>query len=678
MHTVIILSKHSSDLLREFRFLFQPFVNNDTISFCDWNESGTDLSTSVPDLYKLIKGRTEWRAVIISAEPVYGKRTGPVPDEKNPFDFPGEVSEDPIPRDSTVPVIRLSHMICGYPAAPVRNFEEGYEYTDEITGKTCRVRASELSKEEFYSLSETYKDGLRPIYLKEKVSEEIEQTRKALEEKYSFTDVRPQEVYLISMRRHPDDENYIYESWKSPFEIESSDFCRRNNYPGICRFLCYSITNPENSRYMKELTEFWLAVLSVSVNKIPASTLQAYKLYRLGVDVSKEELSDLLNNHLNKMEAALTFVQQRLRMKPENTFEEGAEIVEKQHIPVIFSESSGKDLYIDTGHVGLSRDYPNDELEYWNTQVREKQGSVDRFLKMPRRAIDRASSHVKGRADSFFEDEYELDRFQIEELQDELDILELELLTSDTRSVIDEQRIRKEMKKVDSQVKKDIAVRMRRNVVISTGVIILLIYMIGYFPYIFNSLKLGKQQFFASLGLTLGATVLASTGGIAALFLLRGKIIASMERFNDLMRELINSVNGSAKKFEGYFSTLCTYMKAQSIYAGLTKKNDAVSERTLRLRTHKQALKMSIERDEEFAAAFGVKRIADFEKNVTRFFDEDKLPKDNRLYYYEPDGGKSEIPLNTAGDMIRPPYKFIAGLVIEREDLYEETKGEDS
>ena len=163
-----------------------------------------------------------------------------------------------------------------------------------------------------------------------------------------------------------------------------------------------------------------------------------------------------------------------------------------------------------------------------------------------------------------------------------------------------------------------------------------------------------------------------------ALFLLRGKIIASMERFNDLMRELINSVNGSAKKFEGYFSTLCTYMKAQSIYAGLTKKNDAVSERTLRLRTHKQALKMSIERDEEFAAAFGVKRIADFEKNVTRFFDEDKLPKDNRLYYYEPDGGKSEIPLNTAGDTIRAPYKFIAGLVIEREDLYEEAKGEDS
>ena len=31
MHTVIILSKHSSDLLREYRYLFQPFVDKGAI-----------------------------------------------------------------------------------------------------------------------------------------------------------------------------------------------------------------------------------------------------------------------------------------------------------------------------------------------------------------------------------------------------------------------------------------------------------------------------------------------------------------------------------------------------------------------------------------------------------------------------------------------------------------------
>ena len=49
MHTVIILSRHASELLQDYRFLFKPFVDNGTVSFCDWNESGTDLKTAVPE-----------------------------------------------------------------------------------------------------------------------------------------------------------------------------------------------------------------------------------------------------------------------------------------------------------------------------------------------------------------------------------------------------------------------------------------------------------------------------------------------------------------------------------------------------------------------------------------------------------------------------------------------------
>lgn len=71
MHTVIILSKHSSDLLREYRYLFQPFVDKGAISFCDWNESGTDLETSVPDLYKQIRGGVFFNPLYLYEGTVY-------------------------------------------------------------------------------------------------------------------------------------------------------------------------------------------------------------------------------------------------------------------------------------------------------------------------------------------------------------------------------------------------------------------------------------------------------------------------------------------------------------------------------------------------------------------------------------------------------------------------------
>ena len=118
-------------------------------------------------------------------------------------------------------------------------------------------------------------------------------------------------------------------------------------------------------------------------------------------------------------------------------------------------------------------------------------------------------------------------------------------------------------------------------------------------------------------------------------------------------------------------------MKAQSIYAGITKKRDAESARIKRLKAHREALTMSIERDRQLEAAFGIKRAADFEKNVTRFFDEEKKPADNRLYYYEADMNKTEIPQSTTGELVGTPYKFVAGLTIEREDIYEEGKGGD-
>ena len=112
---------------------------------------------------------------------------------------------------------------------------------------------------------------------------------------------------------------------------------------------------------------------------------------------------------------------------------------------------------------GLSRGCPDDEMMYWNSQIREKQAGIDKFLKAPRRAIDRASQQVKGLSESFFDDEYELDKFQIADLKDEIDVLELQVLTSDTHSVIDEKRIRQELNKTDRQVKKDIDARMRKG-----------------------------------------------------------------------------------------------------------------------------------------------------------------------------------------------------------------------
>lgn len=233
--------------------------------------------------------------------------------------------------------------------------------------------------------------------------------------------------------------------------MESSNFSSRNKYPNNCRFICSSITNTENSLYMKELTEFWVSVLTLAINRIPASSLQAYRLYKLGMEASEEELERLLNKRLNRMESVYDFVQERMKMKAELSFEEDDILVPEQKIPVHFDGSSGKELYINTSKVGLSRDCPKDELFTWIMEITEKKRQINQFLKAPRRAIDKASQHLKGRAESFFGDEYKMDQFQVEDLEAEIERLETNVLENSTSGLVDEAKFKEQIETVDKK-----------------------------------------------------------------------------------------------------------------------------------------------------------------------------------------------------------------------------------
>ena len=89
MFTVIIQSKRSSDLMKDYKFLFKPFVDEGSVAFCDWNESGTDVRSSVPDLYNIVRGKKEWRALIINTDSVYDYKALKTfgDDEQQAFDY---------------------------------------------------------------------------------------------------------------------------------------------------------------------------------------------------------------------------------------------------------------------------------------------------------------------------------------------------------------------------------------------------------------------------------------------------------------------------------------------------------------------------------------------------------------------------------------------------------------
>lgn len=677
MYTVIILNKRSSDLMKDYKFLFKPFVDEGLIGFCDWNESGTDVKSSVPDLYNMIRGKKDWRAMVINTDSAWNYRDTPVPSRGNPFDFSASDKIE-IPHESPIPMIRLTHIIGGYTAVSKKEFEKGFEYFDEEEGTLVRVREADLTEDEIHQLSED-KESLNPIYMEKEVPEEVAQAEKELKKKYSFSDVRPTEIQLISTTYKAEDNETrrITESWKNRLEMTSSSFWERNKYPNNTRFLFYELTNSDNSHYVQELTEFWLSVLTLAINKVQASSLQAYRLYKIGVDVSGEQLADMLNTHLNKLTSVHAFVKEQLSLRPGYTFDEDEELLPRQPVPVNIDSREGSELYIDCNDLGLARDCPVDEMSFWNGQIKRKRIATDKFLKAPRRSIDKSASYLKSKSESFCDEDYLLDRFQAADLEEEMADLREEIITSRTFGYVNRKELEENIAGISKDVKKEIAVRMRRKTVITAGIIALALGCVGYFPYLINSAKSGGKAFGSALLLLLAVVLVMALGGLISLLLQRKTLVKIMKRYNVLMRGMINEVHAGADSFQKFFSDICTYMKGQSILDGISKHKESRSSNTITLSNHKKATLAAIDRDTSWLAAYGLTRVDEIVPNVTMFFDANVIPRYNNLYFFPPCNDEVDIPINATGDVVAAPYKFIKKIRVEREDVFDEMEGDD-
>ena len=138
------------------------------------------------------------------------------------------------------------------------------------------------------------------------------------------------------------------------------------------------------------------------------------------------------------------------------------------------------------------------------------------------------------------------------------------------------------------------------------------------------------------------------------------------------MHRICEHVNNYAGNFEQYFSDICTYMKARSILDGIQIKKQNEFSVTGILASHKTALSAAIERDHDWMLSYDLKRVDEIVTNVTSYFNTNIVPRENGLYYFGINHDEDDLPLNTTGDTVTSPYKFIKQLWIEREDIYDE------
>ncbi len=601
MHNVIIVSEKSAIMLQEYKTLFVPFENDGTISFCSWNESGRDLDSALPDLREIIKNKSEWRALVVVAP--FNKEELK---RQNPFDYEDDDEHLNGFRESEYPAVRLSHMLLGFPAIGVKNFEESISYIDKDSGERVTRYVKDVSEEEAKDLANIYQNDITKTFEEIAYSDSEYTAHKELTDKYSGFEERPQEVLLTTLRYLGEDhaKSIIFSAWEDKLESQSSMFWKRNNYSSGTRFLCYEVSKTDYMSQQREMFEFWSCILCLALNRIKPSTLQAYRLYDMSIDWDYDELGNSINRHLNQLNAIDGAIDERLNRTQVNYDEKKSNLVFNQDVQIILESDNLNQLLMDEFRLNLASDYPQSEKEVWLRDINAKKKEIDSFLKAPKRAISRAIVQLRDKLNTYKFLDKELSLYQIEDLKDYMNNLKREMITMNVESVVERKKIEREIALNSKKVERAMDERLSVKKILLAFSLTTIAILIGYFPNMLFSYRENAVVFTQSIIEFLVTELIIISVGIVSLFYLKNRLKEKIDAYNNGIRDVISKMKKGVKTYQDYLSALSNYMKAKA-YIDVDQKREETKTGLMHLLyLHKRWIAKTARKVEQWRVSF--------------------------------------------------------------------------
>lgn len=689
MHTVIITDSRTSALFDEYRRVFAPFLvgRGGSICQCVWNENSYEIETAVSKLYESIRGHPEWRAIILINPQQSEQITFNL---HNPFDFECNRGKEIQIEENHAPLVRLTHMLAGFPSLGVKGYELGYEcsYLDLCKDiKNCEIKRNKyyishkdfhgMNKERIKEINELCSSNLKQCLKEIKYSDDDLKEYERLQKKYILNENRPVEILLISTREifEIDDRertvDEVRRAWEFYDEEESSDFWKI--YPNNCRFLCYDMKNVKHTLYRMELLKLFLAALTMAINQIPGPVLQAYMLYKTNLNIDTKIFESVYDAQIEKLLSLQIVIQERMQRVPELTHTKKTEIVPTQYISVKFENVDESRVQADYKELGLASDCPVCETKFWYNYVQETKQIVENIMSAPHEIVVNKALETRAKAFDFSNRAHVMDRFQIERVNRRAEELEPQIINASIYNLLNTDETICEAEK---KMRKHMGLRLTKSRIILISVCSLAVYLCGYIPYLINSAKISLSAFGASFGLAVIALVLLAAGGFLVIWFLRHRLIKKIKEYNKTIRDIFNNINRSGKIFSDYFSSVCTYMYARSLLSGIILKHDTGHKEKKILKAHLVSIEQELEKIRELYLLF---KIPNKETSMLNDYVDipdcvlSDMPHESHLYELAPYKLKNTVDLDNTGETLDAPYSFVKGMSFKREEIYIKT-----
>jgi len=562
------------------------------------------------------------------------------------------------------PLTRLTIWLSG---APLHGMpEKGDHWHDDLLKEDCAV--------DFDYYEKLYEIDLLPS--------ELEQFRTTC---YKFESLVGKSLLASTLRKTPDEvivlsERFskraddIFKEVKKPHEeLEYDNFCDDNMYPDKPRYILYDVSYRGTERVPKDFLSFSSFIYMLAINNIPDGIMSPNRVYNGCININDQKARRFFTQYLRKLDATKRLLLRKIHhtLKGENpdrtelTPEEIIALFESDvHIPVEIRSSTGRNDFMASKEIGLSKDCPRDEYTHWYNFAVDVARKFVRYIREPRRAVKHA---VKGdfRDRSVIEDErvLELNEDRLEDIEFRLQEEELKMVETTTTTLFKTTEYTKRIDHADQVVRKGIAKRMTKIRTIVTGSIAILAFLFGFIPLLIKN-NSNTETFMAALkifGISFGGMVLA---GLVFLFVSRFLHIRRIKFFNATMNEIFDEIENGLAAFSRYLSHACNVMREFSIF------NYIKNPRNQKINTLKKHLfDVQTKIDGVNGLFVSVMEIDGLDDTMPYNFDFTK-PIDY-IYKIPYDEVDSTVEFFVKNNYVTVPIDYVKSVTITREELYD-------
>jgi hypothetical protein len=685
--TVILLSRAAKERYLLWKEIFQPYLDDDRIAICDWNSSTSarNLNEAVPGLPEIIKGKKEWRLLAVGTE-TEGLKGRNFADPENPFDYirnwQPEAEDGDLPpglrlEESPYPLVRLSHLLLGYPEMGTNMFFPDISFWDRdrrqrvyeseyIADRISQGLDEETAKREFLE-SLPNRHDVQVHYHQRDFTDEEERKYRELIRKYEVRQSAPTDVVFVAMRdpkpKRPTDE--LRSKWQRGEHTEHSQFVARNDYHPACRFVVFDLHAEDHSAFELGELRFWLSILSIGINDLPASSFQAERLYQVDVDLDGPVLAHTMNEHMGR----LTSVRERLHREIErprtSVSLDVTDLLQDRPVSVSFEHLSGEQLSVPTGGYGLASDHPVRETSRWEQSYTDLVSAAEQFARKPRRVLAQAVEGMRNTNDAPPFPSEALSRIEREELEEELSERARHLSDATTREILDPQRLARLIDSERQEIRYTMRERMNRRTILWSSLLAVGVWLATFIPFVVAAFNDGGVALAESLLVVLGVVAVLAGAALVTLLYMRRKLVRRLRALNQALRGYVNDVKNKASSFGDFLGSVRTYMYGRALLDADVQKEIIDHRRNQEYMRDLRRIQEIIDREKSLVRSVNepleIKRTSNVSLDLAAW-----SPKRLRELLALPPStpGNTRCVFNASGDRIQAPYDFVTILYL--------------